>query len=33
MQLSWEQRELALERQLEQKEDESLSVGEMVNCY
>lgn len=31
MQLSWEQRELALERQLEQKEDESSSRGEMVN--
>lgn len=29
--MSWEQRELALERQLEQKEDESLSRGEMVN--
>lgn len=33
MQLSWEQRELALERQLEQKEDESLSRAEMVNYY
>lgn len=33
MQLSWEQRELALERQLEQKEDESLGRGEMVNYY
>lgn len=31
MQLSWEQRELALERQLEREEDESLSRGEMVN--
>lgn len=31
MQMSWEQRELALERQLEQKEDESLSRGETVN--
>lgn len=31
MQMSWEQRELALERQLEQKEDESLSSGETVN--
>lgn len=33
MLLSWEQRELALERQLEQKEDESLSRGEMVSYY
>lgn len=31
MQMSWEQRELALERQLELKEDESLSRGETVN--
>lgn len=29
--MSWEQRELALERQLEQKEDEDLSRGETVN--
>lgn len=30
MQLAWEQRELELERQLDQQEDENLSRAEMV---
>lgn len=30
MQLAWEQRELELERQLDQQEDEDLSRAEMV---
>lgn len=31
MQLAWEQREAALERQLDQQEDESLSRAELVD--